>query len=139
MPDPEPAEVDDEGVLDASDTLESDDVTADPLDTGVIPPDRWSAGMRFGSTEAEEREGESLDQLLSEEEPDVDPYRENATEDSEDSEASTASTAMRSLTRGRAAWSPRTRARIPTRNPTWSPRTSASTVEPQEPRKPPCT
>jgi Family of unknown function (DUF5709) len=72
MSDPEPVE--DEGVLDAADTLEGDDVTADPLDTGVIPPDGWSAGMRFGSTETEEREGESLDQLVSEEEPDVDPY-----------------------------------------------------------------
>jgi hypothetical protein len=42
----------------------------DPLDRGVIPPERWSAGVRFGDTAAEQSEGESLDQLLAEEEPD---------------------------------------------------------------------
>jgi Family of unknown function (DUF5709) len=68
-------DLEDDGVLDASDTLEGDPGD-DPLDAGVIPPDRWSAGERFGTTLSEEREGESLDQLLAEEEPDVDPYRE---------------------------------------------------------------
>jgi hypothetical protein len=42
----------------------------DPTLRGVAPPERWSAGMRFGSTAEEQREGESLDQLLAEEEPD---------------------------------------------------------------------
>jgi hypothetical protein len=42
----------------------------DPLDRGVVPPERWSAGVRFGDTANEQSEGESLDQLLSEEEPD---------------------------------------------------------------------
>ena len=60
-------------MLDASDTLDGDPGD-DPLDTGIAPPDRWSAGEGFGTTEAEERAGESLDQLLAEEEPDVDPY-----------------------------------------------------------------
>lgn len=63
-------EFQDEGNLDASDTLEGNPGD-DPLDAGIIPADKWSAGMRFGSTAAEEEEGESLDQLLSEEEPDV--------------------------------------------------------------------
>ena len=67
------ADVEDEGVLDASDTLDGDPGD-DPLDTGIAPPDRWSAGEGFGTTEAEERVGESLDQLLAEEEPDIDPY-----------------------------------------------------------------
>jgi hypothetical protein len=62
-------------VLDASDTLEGDPGD-DPLDTGYEPPDRWSAGERYGTTLAEERAGESLDQLLAEEVPDVDPYAE---------------------------------------------------------------
>jgi|SRR5882757_1647422 hypothetical protein len=62
-----------DGELDASDTLEGDPGD-DPLDTGIAPPDRWSAGERFGSTLAEEREGESLDQLLAEEEPEPDPF-----------------------------------------------------------------
>jgi len=42
----------------------------DPLDRGVVPPERWSAGVRYGDTAAEQSEGESLDQLLAEEEPD---------------------------------------------------------------------
>ncbi|HUZ26003.1 MAG TPA: DUF5709 domain-containing protein [Streptosporangiaceae bacterium] len=66
---PEQDDIEDEGVLDASDTLEGDPGD-DPLDQGIIPSDRWSAGMRFGSTAAEEEAGESLDQLLAEEEPD---------------------------------------------------------------------
>ncbi|HUD37076.1 MAG TPA: DUF5709 domain-containing protein [Streptosporangiaceae bacterium] len=65
--------LDDEGVLDAYDTLEGNPGD-DPLDEGVITADRWSAGERFGTTAAEEEAGESLDQLLAEEEPDVDPY-----------------------------------------------------------------
>jgi Family of unknown function (DUF5709) len=42
----------------------------DPLDRGVVPPERWSAGVRYGDTAAEQSAGESLDQLLAEEEPD---------------------------------------------------------------------
>ena len=57
-------------VKDASDTLDGNPGN-DPLDRGVIPPERWSAAMRFGSTADEQDEGESLDQLLAEEEPDV--------------------------------------------------------------------
>jgi hypothetical protein len=72
MPDEsfEQDDIDDEGVLDPSDTLEGDP-DGDPLEAGYLPTDRWSAGMRYGSTEAEERAGESLDQLLAEEEPDI--------------------------------------------------------------------
>ncbi len=43
----------------------------DPLDRGIAPPERWSAGMRFGSTADEQASGESLDDLLAEEEPDT--------------------------------------------------------------------
>jgi hypothetical protein len=42
----------------------------DPTDRGVAPPERWSSAMKFGSTADEQLEGESLDQLLAEEEPD---------------------------------------------------------------------
>src|SRR5882757_9721171 len=65
--------VEDEGVLDSSDTLE-DDPAGDPLDVGYEPADRYEGVNRFGTTVAEQRQGESLDQLLAEEEPDVDPY-----------------------------------------------------------------
>jgi hypothetical protein len=67
--------VEDDGVLDAADTLD-DDRVADPLDTGIEPADRWAGADRFGTTPAEQRAGESLEQLLSEEEPDIDPYTE---------------------------------------------------------------
>ncbi len=69
--------VEDDGVLDASDTLD-DDRVADPLDTGIAAADRWAGANRFGTTPAEERAGESLEQLLAEEEPDVDPYTDAA-------------------------------------------------------------
>ncbi len=74
------AELEDDGVLDSSDTLEGD-VGADPLDEGINAGDRYSPGEGFGTTLAEERAGETLDQLLAEEEPDVDPYREASTRD----------------------------------------------------------
>ena len=57
-------------------TRSTGDPGDDPLDTGIEPADRWSAGERFGTTLAEERAGESLDQLLAEEEPEADPYTE---------------------------------------------------------------
>ena len=66
----ESADLEDYQVMDSSDTLD-DAPGDDPLDRGVIPPERWSAGMRFGTTESEQADGESLDQLLAEEEPDV--------------------------------------------------------------------
>jgi hypothetical protein len=68
-------DLEDDGTLDASDTLDGDPGD-DPLDAGIEPPDRWSAGERFGTTLSEERAGESLDQLLAEEEPEPDPYAE---------------------------------------------------------------
>jgi Family of unknown function (DUF5709) len=72
MPDetrPESQDLEDFEVLDSTDTLDGAPGD-DPLDRGVVPPERWSAGIRFGTTEEEQAEGESLDQLLAEEEPD---------------------------------------------------------------------
>jgi hypothetical protein len=66
----ESADLEDYEVKDSSDTLDAEPGD-DPLDRGVVPPERWSAGMRFGSTAGEQRAGESLDQLLAEEEPDT--------------------------------------------------------------------
>lgn len=73
MPDEDPhesADLTDYETGDPADTLESAPGD-DPLDRGVAPPQRWSAGMRYGSTAAEQDEGESLDQRLGKEEPDV--------------------------------------------------------------------
>jgi hypothetical protein len=65
---PESADLTDYEVLDASDTL-TGDPGDDPLDRGVAAPQRWSAAIRHG--QADQQAGESLDQLLDEEEPDV--------------------------------------------------------------------
>ncbi|TNH30401.1 hypothetical protein FHG89_07740 [Micromonospora orduensis] len=72
----------DDGVLDASDTLD-DDRVGDPLDTGIVAEDHWTAANRFGTTPAEERAGESLEQHLAQEEPDVDPYAEGGDDEDE--------------------------------------------------------
>jgi len=66
----ESADLGDYEVEDASDTL-AGDPGDDPLDRGVVAPQRWSAGMRFGTTAQEQEAGESLDRLLAEEEPDI--------------------------------------------------------------------
>lgn len=68
-------DIEDDGVLDSSDTLD-DDLVGDPLDVGIAAADRWSGANRFGTTPAEQRQGESLDQRLAEEVPDVDPSAE---------------------------------------------------------------
>jgi len=67
---PESADLSDYEVRDASDTLDGDPGD-DPLDRGVAAPQRWSAAIRRCSTAAEQQAGESLDQLLAEEEPDA--------------------------------------------------------------------
>jgi hypothetical protein len=79
----EPDNIEDEGVLDASDTLD-DDAVADPLDVGYEAADRWSGANRFGTTLAEQRAGESLSDLLAEEEPDIDPYADEDSDKDED-------------------------------------------------------
>jgi hypothetical protein len=55
--------------VDPSESLTGDN-TEDPLDAGYQPPERASHSWR-GETADEAREGESLDQHLAEEEPDV--------------------------------------------------------------------
>jgi hypothetical protein len=66
----ESADLEDYEVLDASDTLDAPPGN-DPLDRGVAPPERWTAGIRYGTTESEQENGESLDRWLTQEEPDV--------------------------------------------------------------------
>lgn len=65
--------------LSATESLDSDEVRNDDGDTVVDPPDDWSAATKSPMTARAEREGESLDERLAEEEPDV-------IEDLEDSE-----------------------------------------------------
>jgi len=85
------ADLGDYQVLDGSDTLDGAPGD-DPLDRGVATPQRWSSAMGYGSTADEQQAGESLDQLLAEEEPEPeddlddatpeeDEWDENATDD----------------------------------------------------------
>jgi hypothetical protein len=79
----ESEDLEDYEVLDANDTLDGDPGD-DPLDRGIVTPDRWSAGVRYALKG--EEESESLDDLLDEEEPDDDidsddeSWDENATD-----------------------------------------------------------
>ena len=57
--------------LGPSESLDSDEVRNDDGDIVVDPPDHWSEADKFGVTAREQREGESLDARLAEEEPDV--------------------------------------------------------------------
>jgi hypothetical protein len=66
----ESEDLEDYEVLDSSDTL-TGPPGDDPLDRGVATPERWSAPIRSGGTADEQEQGESLDELLAEEEPDV--------------------------------------------------------------------
>jgi hypothetical protein len=67
----ESEDLEDYEVLDSSDTLDGPPGD-DPLDRGVATPERWSAPIRTGGTADEAEAGESLDELLAEEEPDID-------------------------------------------------------------------
>lgn len=57
--------------LNPSESTDSDEVRNDDGDIVVDPPDQWSEADKFGMTEREEEEGESLDAKLAAEEPDV--------------------------------------------------------------------
>ncbi|MFB7331438.1 hypothetical protein FNH09_30085 [Streptomyces adustus] len=61
----------DTGLLDVEDTLENDGV-GDPLDRGWSPPERPWAVERSDVTAAERHRGQTLDQRLAEETPDLD-------------------------------------------------------------------
>jgi galactose mutarotase-like enzyme len=54
------------------DTLEDRGV-ADVLDEGISPPEKWSPAQKFGNTAEEMRDGETLEQRLAQEEPDIEP------------------------------------------------------------------
>lgn len=62
--------VDDAELLDPVEDLTGDD-SDEIMQTGWDPPDRAPAELRHAQTPFEEREGESLDERLAEEEPDI--------------------------------------------------------------------
>jgi hypothetical protein len=75
--------VDDEDQPGAESTL--DDDLDDPMDRGYSPPEKWSAAQGHGNTPLEEELGESLDQRLAQEEPEVAPQaREEAVDEADE-------------------------------------------------------
>jgi hypothetical protein len=68
--------VDDENQLQPEDTLDHHG-PVDVLDEGYSPPDREPAHLKHGMTREEQRRGETLEERLAEEEPDVDPYADD--------------------------------------------------------------
>lgn len=68
--------VDPEDQLEPADTLDDRGID-DILDEGWSPPDREPAHLRHGMTREEQRRGETLDERLAEEEPDIDPYADD--------------------------------------------------------------
>ena len=65
---------DDAEYLDQAETLTGEGAELDePLDTSYSPPDNSPVATRFGNTAAEQAEGESLDQRLAQEVPDITP------------------------------------------------------------------
>ena len=67
--------VDDEDQPGNLEDLGDSDVV-DELDRGYSPPENYSAGQGYGNTPWEEEHRETIDQRLSQEEPDADPYSE---------------------------------------------------------------
>ena len=86
-----------EGLPDESDNLDQlqpedtlvDRGVDDVLDEGYSPAEKWSAGEGFGNTADEALEGETLDQRVAQEIPDVDPYAEVDDENLDDGEVGT--------------------------------------------------
>jgi hypothetical protein len=76
-----PIEPDDNGFEQSEnlDQMQSEDTLVDRgvddvLDEGYSPAENWGPGEGFGSTADETAQGENLDQRVSQEEPDADPY-----------------------------------------------------------------
>ena len=65
--------VDDEDQTAAEEALATDEDLDNPLERGYSPPEKWSAAQGWGNTPLEEELGETLDQRLTQEEPDVRP------------------------------------------------------------------
>jgi hypothetical protein len=63
----------DGAALNSSEDLDQDRMRVDPLEEGVEPPEHWSLADHFGDTAEEQREGESLEMRVREEQPDVQP------------------------------------------------------------------
>jgi hypothetical protein len=81
----ESSDLTDYQVLDSSDTLDGAPGD-DPLDRGVVTPDRWSAAIRLSRDEGDR---ETLDELLAEEEPEATGDEDDQPDDLEGDENAT--------------------------------------------------
>lgn len=77
--------VDDETQLQPEDTLDFHGVD-DVLDEGIVTREGWSPAQGFGNTAAEEHQGETLEQRLAQELPDLDPDHDQWSEEDLDDE-----------------------------------------------------
>ena len=76
-------------VADAIDPIDQGDPAAGEVnlyDTSWVPPDREPSHLKWGTTLAEEREGEPLDRRLAEEEPDVFDRFDDESDESDESD-----------------------------------------------------
>lgn len=60
-------------MLESSESLDSDELGEDVGDTIADAPEDWAGADRVGTTAQEERAGETLDERLAEERPDIEP------------------------------------------------------------------
>ncbi|PXY27570.1 hypothetical protein [Prauserella muralis] len=67
---PDTAETD-PAALNSAEDLDEDRLRVDPLEEGVEPPEHWSQADGYGNTPFEQQQGESLEQKVEQEEPDV--------------------------------------------------------------------
>jgi len=59
--------------LDPAETLDSDNMNDEPLDSGYVPPDRPSDAVRYGATARDALDGGSLEERVEAEEPEDGP------------------------------------------------------------------
>lgn len=81
-----------EGFIEGTDQLDPADsltgrIGEDPLDAGYSPPDREPVATRWQTTEAEVLRGETLDQRLAQEEPELNEDMVESWEEGEDPRA----------------------------------------------------
>jgi hypothetical protein len=98
---PDGSEVqDDAGLLDVEDTLVNDGV-GDPLDRGWSPPERPWAVEHTGVTAAERHQGETLEQRLAEELPDLGVPDDDGIGDAQDTDGEALDNEVGDLRSGR--------------------------------------
>jgi len=65
-----------EDMLEPSESVDSDELGDTVGDAVAEPPDEWAGADRIGTTAEEERAGETLDERLADEQPDIQPVEQ---------------------------------------------------------------